>query len=46
MRNTTWQSGGEPVSITTDCWESETEIECSDRHGLAVTAWEAVYPPD
>lgn len=28
------------------CWESETEVECAERHGLAVNAWEAVYPPD
>jgi hypothetical protein len=46
MKQTTWISGGEPVTVSTDCWESETEAECQDRHDSAVVMWEAVYPED
>lgn len=41
-----WVSGGETITVTTQCNNQETHEECCERHDEAVDAAMKIWPPD
>ena len=43
---TTWVSGGEEWSVTTNCALYDTQAACEDAHEAAVAYWKEIAPED